>query len=162
MKNFYVNDSIIRVIKISKNNDWLKLKNEYITSSISLRDLADKHGVPADTLMKRANRENWTELRKQAHMDITAKLQQKYADRLFSDFEKALDLLEYLIENRPPNSGTKHIEKHYTKNENGERETTENEWKVTDIVNLLSVLNNILLNRDKLELEIKKSERINW
>lgn len=39
--------------------DWNAIRAEYIGGGISQRDLARKHGIPVDTLLKRANKESW-------------------------------------------------------------------------------------------------------
>lgn len=150
------------MIKIDKNINWLKIKEEYITSSISQRDLADKHGVSYNTLMKRATKEKWLELREKAEKKATAKLLQKQGDKLLSVYEKSLDLLEELLDSRPKGSGTKHVKKVRTKDANGKWATVEDEWKTSDIVSLLNAVNNIQLNKDKLELEREKIDNNNW
>lgn len=40
--------------------DWMTIKSEYISTRISTRELAQKHGVSYSTLEKRARREQWT------------------------------------------------------------------------------------------------------
>lgn len=149
------------MIKIDKIN-WLKIKEEYITTSISQRDLADKHGVSYNTLMKRATKEKWLELREKAEKKATEKLLQKQGNKLLSVYEKSLDLLEELLDSRPKGSGTKHVKKVRAKDENGKWATVEDEWKTSDIVSLLNAVNNIQLNKDKLELEREKIDNNNW
>ena len=150
------------MIKIDKNINWLKIKEEYITSSISQRDLANKYNVSVDTLIKRANREKWADLREKTEKEITTKLQQKHANKLLSVYEKSLDLLEELLDSRPKGSGTKHVKKVRTKDVDGKWATVEDEWKTSDIVSLLNAVNNIQLNKDKLELEREKIDNNNW
>ena len=62
--------------------DWIKIKNEYITTSISYRKLAVKHNVSFATLRARAEKENWVELRKTQKHKTSTKLAQKTADVL--------------------------------------------------------------------------------
>ena len=45
--------------------DWKKIAREYITTEIAMRALADKHGVPWQTLAAHARKEMWTEHRKE-------------------------------------------------------------------------------------------------
>lgn len=45
--------------------DWTKLRIEYVTSSITLRELAEKHGIKAAGVMRRAANEQWESVRKQ-------------------------------------------------------------------------------------------------
>lgn len=60
--------------------DWLKIKTEYVTTQISTRDLAQKHGVPYSTLRKRAEKENWSEERKKQGRKVSAKVAQKITE----------------------------------------------------------------------------------
>lgn len=43
--------------------DWLRIKNDYICGGGSYRALAEKYGVPASALAKRARAEGWRALR---------------------------------------------------------------------------------------------------
>lgn len=40
--------------------NWTKIKNDYITGEYSYRELAEKHGISASSVEKRAAREKWT------------------------------------------------------------------------------------------------------
>jgi hypothetical protein len=61
--------------KVKKGYDWPAIKTEYITSTIHLRDLANKHGVHPSVLMKRAAKEGWEAERKQRQADIALEAQ---------------------------------------------------------------------------------------
>lgn len=39
--------------------DWTKIRNSYVNSNISLRELAKEHGIPYTTVQRRAQAENW-------------------------------------------------------------------------------------------------------
>ena len=45
--------------------DWQSIKTEYITTDTSYRKLAQKYGVNATNIAKRAGQEKWVELRKE-------------------------------------------------------------------------------------------------
>ena len=60
--------------------DWLKIKNEYVSGSISYRKLAEKHEVSVNTLTRKAIDGKWKEEREQQHSRIAVKVQQKTAD----------------------------------------------------------------------------------
>lgn len=53
--------------------NWGELKAEYVTSSITLRALASKHGIKAAGLMSRAAKEKWEDERKRHQSDISKK-----------------------------------------------------------------------------------------
>ena len=64
--------------------DWVKLRTEYVTSSITQRELAEKHGIKAAGVMARAApaREGWDELRKQESAKVSkAVLEASVPDR---------------------------------------------------------------------------------
>lgn len=66
------------------NIDWPKIKKEYLTSTISLTELAEKHSVNPSNLRERAARENWVqtkeEVRQEADKKTTEKIVETIAD----------------------------------------------------------------------------------
>ena len=61
--------------------DWNKIKAEYITTSISYRDLAEKWAVPFSTLRDRAKKGKWAAARDSHRNTVVRKTVQKVADR---------------------------------------------------------------------------------
>jgi len=57
--------------------NWDKIKNEYITTTISTRKLAGKYNVPYSTLRDRSTRERWSEQREVFRSKVVAKAAQK-------------------------------------------------------------------------------------
>ena len=47
--------------------NWVEIKEEYITTEISYKKLADKYGLSESTLMQRAAKEKWTDQKKNYH-----------------------------------------------------------------------------------------------
>lgn len=85
--------------------DWLKIKAEYITTNISYRRLADKHGVSFSRLQEIARKEKWVEerghYREKAMTKITERAGNKAADRyarLMSVADKLLAKIEASVE----------------------------------------------------------------
>jgi hypothetical protein len=76
--------------------DYAKLKVEYVTGSMSLRELADQHGIKAAGLMARAVKDRWDEERKQVQAKISSEaIKKSIPDRVaqLSDFnEKDLQM----------------------------------------------------------------------
>ena len=60
--------------------NWVKMRYEYITSTISYRELAAKHNVSFTTLSKRAKREGWADRRKNNDDRITEKALEKFSE----------------------------------------------------------------------------------
>lgn len=61
--------------------DWLTLEKEYITSKISYRKLAEKHGIRYPTIQERATRDKWPEKRKKHQAKTVAKTVSKISEQ---------------------------------------------------------------------------------
>ena len=85
--------------------DWNKIKTEYLTSDTSYRKLAQKYGVNATTIAKKASKEGWVSQRQQQanrtlsktltavsnrQVNRAARLQE-VADKLLNKIEAAVD-----------------------------------------------------------------------
>lgn len=66
---------------ISKIN-WIKIRNDYINGRGSYRKLADKYGISATSISKRAKLEGWVEQREKQLRKNSVKMAQKTADRI--------------------------------------------------------------------------------
>lgn len=103
----------------SEKANWIKIKNEYINSNISYRNLAKKHDVSFQTLRDRALKEEWFNKRKEQRNKIGTKMAQEsankiveeelsrlgrinsVADRLLDKMEEAIDQLNnHLVKNK--------------------------------------------------------------
>lgn len=60
--------------------DWNAIRNEYVTTQISLRDLAQKHSVSFATLRRRSEKEKWVDRRKGHEHEVSTKVTQKVAE----------------------------------------------------------------------------------
>ena len=100
------------------NVDWIKIKNEYVNSNISQRDLAQKYIIPYQTLRDRAAKENWFEKKKIQRSKIGAKTEQKTAEKIaekeadrLTRIKTAADRLLDKIE-----EATEQLDNHFVKN----------------------------------------------
>lgn len=59
------------------NQNWDAVKQEYITTDISLRCLAEKYGVGFTSIFSRSKRENWVSLREEYKAKVDSKAMQK-------------------------------------------------------------------------------------
>jgi DNA-binding Xre family transcriptional regulator len=98
--------------------DYRAIKTEYITGNISLRDLAEKHGISYSTLSKMAWKEEWNEIRNQKGKELESRTLEKTIEKESTklsnnndDFYRIVNKLfrraEEYIENNPtwtPNS----------------------------------------------------------
>lgn len=81
-------------------DDWLIIKMEYITTDLSLRALAEKHGVSRTTIGHRSKTEGWVEARRQHRLKIETKTSEKIANKeanklakLAAATDKAIDVV---------------------------------------------------------------------
>lgn len=88
-----------------KKSDWEKLKNEYILSKITLRKLAEKHGLTFSAVANHASREHWYDERKQIEDKTKTKVINKLAEQRsraqfkeLSKLVKTADNLNQMIE----------------------------------------------------------------
>jgi hypothetical protein len=73
---------------------WTKIKNEYLSSDISYRDLAKKHGVSLRMIAYKAKEEDW-QTAKQKHCNAVAtRLQQKTIEKQSKDFADFIPVLK--------------------------------------------------------------------
>ena len=68
--------------------DWEAIRTEYISSSISIRELAEKYDCSADALEKRAYRDHWSEQRRKMSAEVLAKADAELAERRAADLIK--------------------------------------------------------------------------
>lgn len=87
-----------------QDTDWQKIKSEYLTSSISYRDLAKKHNVPFRTLSDRAIREGWCNTRNVTRNKTVAKAVTKAIKKtsdiqanIFANELKAAELITCIV-----------------------------------------------------------------
>ena len=78
--------------------NWNAIRAEYIAGGISQRKLAEKHGVSANALMQKANKERWKKDRDKAISKGIAKVQQKSANAIVKEVETAAELKTRLLE----------------------------------------------------------------
>jgi transposase-like protein len=51
--------------------DWTKLQTEYVHGTMTMRELADRHGIKAAGVMRKAAIEKWDEKRKQEAANVS-------------------------------------------------------------------------------------------
>ena len=96
-----------------KRVNWKKIEAEYVGGSLSMRKLAEKHGVPWGTLNDRAARGKWGQKRRDAHKKAIEKAEQKtaeaFADNATLDAgikRKLLERLNRIVESFPEEEAT--------------------------------------------------------
>ena len=72
-----------------KKPNWDKIRIEYETTKISLRKLAEKHGISFSTLKSHAVPERWADTRHDVQQEIATKTQRKTKDKLIDKIAEA-------------------------------------------------------------------------
>ena len=78
--------------------NWVKIRYEYITTTISYRELAAKHHVSFTTLSKRAKREGWADRRKNNDDKVTAKALEKFSEQEAERRQNIMDTANTLLD----------------------------------------------------------------
>lgn len=65
--------------------DWVSIKAEYVATDISLRALADKHGVSFSSIGKKAMREHWRDERTEIGKKVETRVKQKLVSASVSE-----------------------------------------------------------------------------
>ncbi len=71
--------------------DWEEIKNEYLAQSVTLRELAERHGLTYSALRKRCTAENWSAQRSELAEGDGKKLVEHVSMKLLKKLEKAID-----------------------------------------------------------------------
>lgn len=74
--------------------DWNKLKTEYVTTDISLRKLAEKHGIAKQTVFARSKEQGWVEAKKKHSARVSAKAIAKAETKQANALAKELDIAD--------------------------------------------------------------------
>ena len=57
--------------------DWGKIQLEYVHGTMSIRELAEKHGTNVSTTLARGHRERWADLREQRQSELYKEAEKK-------------------------------------------------------------------------------------
>lgn len=68
--------------------DWEAIKQEYISTNISQKELAEKHGVSVSTLGKKCSSEGWSKLRKKFRKKVEKKTIEKISRKKACELAK--------------------------------------------------------------------------
>lgn len=134
--------------------DWIRIRNEYISTDIGLRGLSEKHNIPLTTLRDRSRREGWVAMRDEQHHEIAQKTAQKTAEivakdeagrvsRLLRIADQLMDKTEQALKELDQQA-VKHVEKVKTsiseKDDNGKPIRREVEREIVDLETINSIV----------------------
>ena len=74
--------------------DWESIKEKYLSTEISCRELADEFGLKRTTVSARAARENWNTLRRKRKEGDRDSRMERVAEKLLIRMEQTLDAMD--------------------------------------------------------------------
>lgn len=86
--------------------DWERIRTEYVTTTVSYRELCKKYGVSLATLAKRGKKEQWAEKREQHINRAETKVLQAVENRKASSAGKIYDVSIKLLDKIAETAGT--------------------------------------------------------
>ena len=77
--------------------NWTKIRNEYITGKLSIKALAEKHGVPYKTLSGISVQQSWTKKRKAHREKVAARALEKAEEKQANELAALMESTDSLI-----------------------------------------------------------------
>jgi len=84
--------------EVKKKPNWIKIRNEYETSNISQRKLAEKYKISFSTLQCRAKREAWLKSKNENHDKIMTKSRQKSIEKISDRNSRHISLVDKVLD----------------------------------------------------------------
>lgn len=75
--------------------DWDKIKTEYISGGITLRELAEKNHISQSTIRQKAAKEKWKEEKNNVRTTVEQKVQKRVVEKRSKDLMKGIDVIKY-------------------------------------------------------------------
>lgn len=72
--------------------NWVAIKSYYITHNVSLEKTAEKYGVDASGVKRRAKAENWVAAKKEKHKEIELKVIQKSTEKRIDELAEIREI----------------------------------------------------------------------
>lgn len=99
--------------KVLTTAEWRKIRIEYVKGKTTMRELAEKYGVSASNIRKRASNEGWRKRRSKLDAKVEQKTLERVCDARAREFEliarvndrmgEVLDNLVAFVSSQPPN-----------------------------------------------------------
>lgn len=74
----------------STRYDWEALKQEYVTTNISIRQISDKYGIRQRTIADRSSKDGWVEARQEYRTKVASKVASKVSSQQADDVASLL------------------------------------------------------------------------
>lgn len=77
---------------------WKKIRDEYVGSDASMRELSRKYGLSVSCISDKAKKEGWKALKQQINEKAEQKIVESLSDKQASNTEKAVAILNTLMD----------------------------------------------------------------
>lgn len=77
---------------------WKKIRDEYVGSDASMRELSRKYGLSVSCISDKAKKEGWKALKQQINEKAEQKIVESLSDKQASNTEKAVTILNKLMD----------------------------------------------------------------
>ena len=81
----------------SSKHDWIKIKYEFISEEMTMRELSRKYNVAVSAISTRAKKEGWVKQQGKIKEQTDARLEQKAIDHRVSNTERAMNCIDTLL-----------------------------------------------------------------
>lgn len=78
--------------------DWKKIRDEYLSSGVALRELARKYGMSQATIMRKSKKEGWIAQREHIDSRSMEKTAEKIADGRADINAKAMECIQIIMD----------------------------------------------------------------
>lgn len=82
----------------SHTTNWEEIKREYVSTKISMREIARKYGFSVSTVSERAKKEGWKRTAERVRTVTEQKYVEKLADAKVSNADKAMQIINKLMD----------------------------------------------------------------
>lgn len=81
-----------------QNYDWELIKNDYVSSNLSLRKIAEKYQIQLATVSKKSKADNWFATKQQFKEEVSAKVRSKLSTKKANSLTRLLGTADKLLE----------------------------------------------------------------
>lgn len=82
----------------SHTTNWEEIKREYVSTKISMREIARKYGFSVSTVSERAKKEGWKRTAERVRTVTEQKYVEKLTDAKVSNADKAMRIIDKLMD----------------------------------------------------------------
>jgi hypothetical protein len=133
--------------------DWDAVKIEYVTTSCTYQELADKYGVAIRTVIRRAGKGDWQQARKEHVTRVSQLCHMKAAEKIAE--KKAMTFAEYAVEQQSDLIELNRLLIEKAKQTLGMYDEA---LSPRDLKSISSMITDLTLNNEKMKADMKADE----